>query len=177
MELAIRPMTEADLDAISIIYSAHAGEPPPPDWERRVRPLLEAPGLPGATALVAESRELQRGAGFTNGGEVVGYLVAEVRGWEFGSRPTGWIFGLGVRREQARQGVASRLLAAALERLRLAGVDTVRTMVRRDDLTVLTFFRSSGFSAGEYVELEHSLRQPGEPSPRGADDPTREATP
>ena len=31
--------------------------------------------------------------------EVQGYVVGEVRDWEFGSAPCGWVFGIGVRPE------------------------------------------------------------------------------
>jgi ribosomal protein S18 acetylase RimI-like enzyme len=50
--------------------------------------------------------------------------------------------------------VASALLAEACRAFRAAGVTRVRTMVRRNDVPVLAFFRSSGFSGGSYVQLE-----------------------
>ena len=57
-------------------------------------------------------------------------------------------------RNTARRGVASALLAEAVRRLRAAGVATVRTMVRRNNVPVLTFFRTNGFAGGPYVQLE-----------------------
>jgi hypothetical protein len=48
-------------------------------------------------------------------------------------------------------------LEEARRRFRRAGVDTVRTMVRRDDVPVLSFFRSSGFVGGRFVEMEADL--------------------
>ena len=89
--------------------------------------------------------------------QVVGYLVGEVRSWEFGSPPAGWVIGLGVGRDYQGDGVGRVLLQAALARFGAAGVKAVRTMVRRDDVGVLRFFRGSGFAAGPYTELELEL--------------------
>ena len=141
----LRPMTEADLDAVSAIYVAHAREAPPSGWREGVRRLLSGGAGRGA-ALVASLPD----------GEVVGYAVAEVRSWEFGSPPAGWITGLGVAQAHQHRGIARALLSVLVAHLHAAGVTAVRSMAKRDDVAVLRLFRSSGFSAGPYVELEHS---------------------
>jgi hypothetical protein len=46
---------------------------------------------------------------------VQGYIVGEVRDWEFGSPPCGWVFGLGVRPEARLAGVGARLSAGRLQ--------------------------------------------------------------
>jgi ribosomal protein S18 acetylase RimI-like enzyme len=88
------------------------------------------------------------------GGRLAGFLFGEVRAFEFGSEPCGWVFAVGVDRLHARRGVASALLAEACDRFRAAGVPTVRTMVQRDAVPLLSFFRSRGFVGGRYVQLE-----------------------
>mgnify|MGYP000876628164 CR=1 FL=1 len=93
------------------------------------------------------------------GRRLVGYLVGEVRAFEFGSEPCGWIVAVAVDPAHARQGVASTLLHRAAEMFARAGVTSVRTMVRRDDVPVLAFFRSNGFAAGAYVQLELHLSE------------------
>jgi len=80
-----------------------------------------------------------------------------VRAFEFGSEPCGWVFAVGVDPACARQGIASLLVAEACERFRSAGVATVRTMVRRDDIPVLSFFRRRGFEGGSFYQLELGL--------------------
>jgi len=90
-------------------------------------------------------------------GRPAGYLLGEVRAFEFGSEPCGWIFGVGVDPERLRAGVAGLLLAEARRRFRDTGVTTVRTMVRRNDVPVLSFFRSQGFVGGSFTQLEESL--------------------
>lgn len=145
MTVEIRSLAEQDLDAIASVYAAHTGVPPPGAWRRRVGALL-GDGAEASVALVA-----------TVAGEVIAYLVGEVRSWEFGSDAAGWIFALGVARGHEGRGVARSLLDAALPRFRALGVDTVRTMVKRDDVAMLRFFRDAGFVAGPYTELELGL--------------------
>lgn len=88
---------------------------------------------------------------------VQGYIVGEVRDWEFGSPACGWVFGLGVRPEARLSGVGARLLEAICERFRRAGVTTVRTLLARDNTLVLSFFRSQGMMAAPFIPLQMDL--------------------
>ena len=90
-------------------------------------------------------------------GSVEGFVVGEVRDWEFGSPPCGWVFGIDVRPASRLGGVATRLLEALCDGFRHAGVDTVRTLVARDNGLVLSFFRSQGMMAASVIALEKSL--------------------
>lgn len=87
-------------------------------------------------------------------GEVVGFIVGEVRAWEFGSPPCGWVFALSVSPRNRKMGIGQRMFEEICKRLSRAGVRTVRTMVERDDKLTLSFFRNQGLSSGRYVELE-----------------------
>jgi ribosomal protein S18 acetylase RimI-like enzyme len=144
MTLVVRELRARDVAAVERIYRAHVepGRAEPPGAVRAR--LAEALAAPRAIAL----------AGVDEAGRVVGYLLADVRRWEFGSEPAGWIFALGVDQAVARHGLGRMLLDAAVARFAAAGVHTVRTMVRRDDVPVLRFFRSGHFTAGPYQELE-----------------------
>ena len=88
---------------------------------------------------------------------VQGYIVGEVRDWEFGSPPCGWVFGLGVRPDARLAGVGARMLEAICERFRRAGVTTVRTLLARDNPLVLAFFRSQGMMAAPFIPLQMEL--------------------
>jgi len=90
-------------------------------------------------------------------GHLAGYLLGEVRAFEFGSEPCGWVLAIAVDAPYLRRGIASRLLDEACRRFARAGVATVRTMVRRNDVPVLSFFRASGFAGGPYVQLERGV--------------------
>ena len=90
-------------------------------------------------------------------GEVVGFVVGEVRDWEFGSPPCGWVFGIDVRADVREGGVGSRLLEAIAKRFRRAGVTKLRTMLARDNTLILSFFRSQGMMAAPFIPLEMDL--------------------
>lgn len=89
--------------------------------------------------------------------QVQGYVVGEVRDWEFGSPPCGWVFGIGVRPQARLAGIGAQLLEALCERFRASGVDKVRTLLARDNALVLAFFRSQGMMAAPFISLERDL--------------------
>ncbi|MBK8977423.1 MAG: GNAT family N-acetyltransferase [Planctomycetes bacterium] len=91
---------------------------------------------------------------------LAGYLFGEVRAFEFGSEPAGWVFAVGVDPTRQRRGVASALVAECRSRFARLGVRHVRTMVRRNDVPILSFFRASGFVGGPFVQLEIDLEAP-----------------
>ena len=88
---------------------------------------------------------------------VLGFIIGEVRAWEFGSAPCGWVFGLSVDPDARLAGVGRAMFAAIAAEFRRAGVKRIRTMVARDDLLTLRFFRSEGMIAGPYLQLEMEL--------------------
>jgi ribosomal protein S18 acetylase RimI-like enzyme len=90
-------------------------------------------------------------------GETVGFAVGEVRAWEFGSPPCGWVFGLGVTSDVREHRVGSALVQDMFNHFRADGVASVRTNVSRRDTLNLSFFRSLGMTAGPYVQLEYAL--------------------
>jgi ribosomal protein S18 acetylase RimI-like enzyme len=94
------------------------------------------------------------GLAATNGEHLEGFLFGEIRAFEFGSEACGWVFAVGVNQDSARSGIASALLAESRQRFRTLGVNSVRTMVRRTDVPLLSFFRAHGFVGGPFVQLE-----------------------
>lgn len=94
-----------------------------------------------------------------HGGAVVAFIVGEVRAWEFGSPPSGWVFAVHVTRAMREKGIGRLLLDHICARFKADGVDTVRTMISRDDAVILSFFRGEGLTAGPYIQLEKELSQ------------------
>jgi len=90
-------------------------------------------------------------------GAIAGFIIGEVRAWEFGSAPCGWVFALSVEPDARLRGVGQALLAAIAQEFKKAGVSKMRTMVARDNRLHLTFFRSQGMMAGLYIQLEKEL--------------------
>ena len=89
--------------------------------------------------------------------ELVGFVVGEIRAWEFGSPPCGWVLALSVSPQHRELGIGSLLLDALSVELKSAGIATIRTMVLSTDKVNLSFFRGEGLSAGPYIELEKRL--------------------
>ncbi len=139
-------MTGRDLPAVAEIYAEAAGERPPPSWEAHLRSVMRAKDGEGVARVAADAA-----------GRVVGYVAGEVRSFEFGSPPAGWIFALAVAKAERRHGYAHALFMSAVEKMKRSRVATLRTMVSRDNVDVLRFFRGEGFVAGPYAELELSL--------------------
>ncbi len=90
-------------------------------------------------------------------GAILGFIVGEVRGWEFGSDPCGWVFAVTVDPERREQHIGEQLFRDICARFRETGITKVRNMVRRDDTLVMAFFRSEGMVAGPYIQLELDL--------------------
>lgn len=88
---------------------------------------------------------------------VIGFILGEIRAWEFGSPSCGWVYAIGVARDNLLQGVGSKLLHALCARFRRADVTKVRTMIARQDHELLSFFRSYGMMAGPFQQLELEL--------------------
>ena len=88
---------------------------------------------------------------------VQGFIVGEIRAWEFGSAPCGWVFALSVDPAVRLHGVGGALFAAISSEFKKAGVNKMRTMVARDSRLPLMFFRSEGMMAGPYIQLEKDL--------------------
>lgn len=145
----VRPLRQDDLAAVMRIDSAHTGAAKPAYWRRL---LARSCGRGAAAGTVA--------LGAAGPAGLVGYLIGEVREVEFGSAPCGWIFAIGVDAAALRGGVATLLLRQATRRFAELGVAHLRTMVARNDVPVLSFFRSSGFVGGPYVQLDLPIGEP-----------------
>ena len=143
----VRAVRRGDLDAVIAIDAAATKLPKPAYW----RAVLRRYGNPD-----------ERGRHFLVacvGGEVAGFVVGEVRDWEFGSPPCGWVFGIDVRADMREAGVGSRLLDAMAKRFRRAGVTKLRTMLARENTLIMSFFRSQGMTAAPFIPLEMDLER------------------
>jgi ribosomal protein S18 acetylase RimI-like enzyme len=143
--VAIRRAQRGDLEAVIAIDARVTGLPKREYWLSLYR-RYGAGRDAGRQFLVAVA-----------GDEVVGFVIGEVRDWEFGSPPCGWVFGINVDPQARQAGIGARLLEAICAGFRRAGVDTVRTMLARDNRLVLSFFRSQGMMAGPFIPLEMDL--------------------
>jgi len=139
--LNIRPMTVGDVDAIVEIDRRVIGKSRPDYWKKVVP---ENPQYP-FSSLVAEFE-----------GKVIGFVVGEVSGWEFGVPDTiGWLSIIGVDPDYQHKGVARRLSQDFVENLKAIGVSVIYTLVNWNDWDLLKFFREMGFTrGGDMINLE-----------------------
>jgi ribosomal protein S18 acetylase RimI-like enzyme len=144
--LRIRDLREDDLPGVIRIDALRTGRSKHAYWRRLHAAFASRGGDEGRVALAAEG---ERG--------LAGYLLGEVRAFEFGSEPCGWVFTVAVDPAAGRTGVATALLEEACRRFGEAGVGRVRTMVGRDDVPFQSFFRARGFVGGPFVQLEREV--------------------
>jgi len=131
-EVRIRPLDELDITAIVGIDEKISGRYRPEVWERRIGYHLRRDP---DSCVVAES-----------GGRVVGFMLGEVRSFEFGlEEPTGWIEVLGVDPDARGRAVGRRMAEAMLDYFRTQGAHSVRTLVDEDREELSGFFSSLGF--------------------------------
>jgi ribosomal protein S18 acetylase RimI-like enzyme len=146
-DFQIRPIEAVDLNHVIAIDAEASGIEKVDYWYE----LFHRYGTRGRQQrffLVAEAKRT-----------ILGFVIGEVRDWEFGSPPCGWVFGIAVRRDTRLAGIGSALLGAILESFRRAGVEKVRTITGRDNSLVLSFFRSQGMMAAPFIPLELDLRK------------------
>ena len=87
--------------------------------------------------------------------KVIGFILGEVSGWEFGvPASVGWIDTIGVNPEYQKRGVAKALMGELIKNFRSAGVKNIYTLVNWSDWDLLQFFRQVGFTRGDMINLE-----------------------
>lgn len=98
---------------------------------------------------------------------IVGYVLGEVREWEFGAPPSGWLYAIGVDPDVRQEGLGAKLFEALRTRFRQLGIRKMRTILHVEDDLLMSFFRSQGMMAGPFIELEMltSAPPPADPTP------------
>lgn len=144
-DVTIRGLDTVDIGDVVAIDEKISGEYRPDVWDRRIAYYLRRD--PDA-ALVAVA-----------GGQVVGFMLGEVRAGEFGlEEPTGWIEVLGVDPACRGKAVGRRLAEAMLEHFRSLEVVAVRTLVDEKSADIAGFFTSLGFEPAPLRPFVKSLR-------------------
>ncbi len=140
-KLNIRPMRVEDVEAIVEIDYKVVKKSRPDYWKKLI---TEHPQYPYAS-LVAELE-----------GKVIGFVVGEVSGWEFGVPDNiGWLTIIGVDPDYQHRGVARKLSEEFVKNLKAIGVKIIYTLVNWNEWDLLKFFREMGFTrGGDMINLE-----------------------
>ena len=143
----IRPAQQDDIPAVTALDAGITSLAKEPHWQdlfKRSRARQT-----GHFFLVAKSP--------ASPDALLGFIVGEIRAWEFGSAPCGWVYALGVAPGARGIGVGEALLDAIAREFRRLGMTKMRTMVAKQNALPMMFFRAEGMMAGPYIQLERNL--------------------
>jgi ribosomal protein S18 acetylase RimI-like enzyme len=139
--MEIRTLKKEDLDVIVEIDEKVLGETRRNYWERKLE-LIDH--RTSEISLVAEVE-----------GRVVGFILGDISGWEFGVPDTiGWIDTIGVDPSYQRKGLGTALAHELINNLKALGVKTIYTLVSWSEWDLLQFFHAMGFTRGDMINLE-----------------------
>jgi ribosomal protein S18 acetylase RimI-like enzyme len=133
-------MNTQDAEAVLAINEKITGKPHEAQWESRIIDALTRNPL---GCLVAEAE-----------GKVVGFILGDIRGWEFAIPKSGWIEIVGVDPAFQGKGVARALIEKLEIYFRNHNVERIQTMVNWNEGGLVGFFRSLGFERSEFILLE-----------------------
>ena len=140
----IRSLKKEDMETIVEIDGRVLGDKRRDYWERK---LERVDNRSSQVSLVAEVE-----------GNVVGFILGDVSGWEFGVPNTiGWIDTIGVDPIYQKKGLATALAQELIKKLKTIGVKTIYTLVSWNDWDLLQFFHATGFTRGDMINLELTI--------------------
>ena len=91
-------------------------------------------------------------------GRVIGFVMGEVSGWEFGvPEDYAWLNIIGVDPQFQGMGVGRLLVEELLHQFKMIGATTVYTLVNWADHQLIPFFARMGFGRGNLVNLERKI--------------------
>lgn len=90
-------------------------------------------------------------------GQVVGFLLGDVKSYEFGLAQSAWIETIGVDPDYQRCGLGGRLVKAFLDHCRRSGIGSVHSLIKENDDGVRAFYEKIGFARGELINMEKTL--------------------
>ena len=139
-QVRIRRMTEADLPRVKEIDKELVGPHRSISWPLRIEAHWWVyRGLPNFVAEVD--------------GELVGFILGDIRGVEYGTEVGGWIDMMGVSPWFQSMGIGRMLVEAICAECQKQGVK-VMVIVMGNDKRLVKFWNSVGFRKGNLVSYE-----------------------
>jgi ribosomal protein S18 acetylase RimI-like enzyme len=143
--ILVRTMRENDLDAIVAIDALSTGRRRPSYFQLMLQRAISQARLQISLVAELDSR-------------VVGFLIGSLYYGEYGVvEPAASLETIGVDPRYRGQHVARALMRQLRNNLGALQISTLRTEVAWNDLDLLAFFRSEGFSPGPRLCLETSV--------------------
>ncbi len=113
------------------------------DWEQLVNGYIKNSG---ETSLVAEVD-----------GNVVGFMLGDIKVYGFGAPRSGWIEVIGVHPRQMGSGIGKKLGNELIKIFKEKQVKHIFTSVRWDSGDLIAFFKSIGFNRSNFTNLEKKI--------------------
>lgn len=91
-------------------------------------------------------------------GKLQGFVLADIRPWEFGRRAhVGWIIALGVHPDAQGKGLGKMLGERVLEQFQRLGVTRIQTIVEPETSELEPYFKALGFNESPAKMLVRDL--------------------
>ena len=109
--------------------------------------------------MVEHHLKRQEGVGFValKEGQVVGFIIGEIKGEGFGLEQSGWIEVVEVHPKQMGTGIGRALADKLFHFFKKKGINDIYTTVRWDAGDMLSFFKSIGFDRSTFINLRKHL--------------------
>jgi len=140
-KVSFKPLTSSHVEGIVEIDNRILGKRRQSFWKKKVKAIeFTIPPI----GIVAELEN-----------EVIGFILGEMSGWEFGvPASVGWVDTIGVDPKYQKKGVAKALMGELVKNFKEVGVKNIYTLVNWSDWDLLQFFRKMGFTRGDMINLE-----------------------
>jgi ribosomal protein S18 acetylase RimI-like enzyme len=101
----------------------------------------------------------QEGVGFvaSKEGQVVGFIIGEIKGEGFGLEQSGWIEVVGIHPKHMGTGIGRALAEKLFQFFKKEGIRDIHTVVRWDAGDMLSFFKAIGFDRSPFINLRKHL--------------------
>lgn len=142
-DIKIRQLELTDKKAIFCIQEAITKQKAEKDWAQLVESYIKNSG---ETSIVAEMD-----------GEVVGFMLGDIKPYGFGVPKSGWIEVIGVQPRRMGSGIGKKLGNELIRIFKNKKVKHIFTSVRWDSGDLITFFKSIGFDRSNFTNLERKL--------------------
>ncbi len=140
----IRDFKDEDLESIIEIDELILGRRRSDFWHRKIETIGKSSEVP---PLIAEM-----------GTKIVGFvlgILGEASGWEYiVPENIGWIDTIGVDPSYQNRGIATMLMKAMINSMKMAGVEMVYTLIDWREGDLLKFLNRIGFKRGNMINLE-----------------------
>ena len=143
-KITIRRMVDEDMPKVEVIDRSLSGPQRAISWQ--VAAEVEAEVYRPALSFVAELDRV-----------VVGFLLGDIRGVEYGKDIKGWIDMVGVHPKYQHLGIGRRLVEKFCEVCQQNKVD-VQVLLREDDEQLMRFFSTLNFRKGNMVSFVRECR-------------------